>query len=72
MLKTIQESLLRRTSEIDAQRRKNGRLTDEQQRELEAIASDQGRLADLARNLMQVINEAIELDDAPAKSGGGF
>jgi hypothetical protein len=72
MLKTIQEGLLRRTAEIDAQRRKNGGLSDEQQLELEAIANDQGRLADLARNLMQAINEAIELDDAPAKSGGGF
>ncbi|MBT4865807.1 MAG: hypothetical protein HON53_11930, partial [Planctomycetaceae bacterium] len=71
MLKTIQEGLLRRTAEIDAQRRKNGRLSDEQQRELEAIASDQGRLADLARNLMQIINEAIELDETPAKPGGG-
>jgi hypothetical protein len=70
MLKTIQEGLLRRTAKIDAHRRKNGGLSDEQQRELEEIASDQGRLADLARNLMQGINEAIELDDPPAKPSG--
>jgi hypothetical protein len=53
MLKTMQEDVLARTGQLDALREKNGALSEEEQQELDALALEQGQLADLARNLVR-------------------
>lgn len=68
MLKSLQEDLLQRTVALDALREENGGLTPEQTAELEAIALEQGQLADLARNLTrQAAAVASPEEDAPKK-----
>ena len=62
LLKTLQEDLLERTAELDRQRRENGRLTPEQEQRLEQLASEQGRLADIARNLTAELLKTSEAD----------
>ena len=55
MLKTLQEDLNRRTAELDAIRRKKGSLAPDHEQELQQLASEQGQIADLTRNLTQSI-----------------
>ncbi len=62
MLKTIQENLLKQTTQLDERKQKNDRLTDEEQRALQRLADEQGELADLARNLTRALTKAIEGD----------
>jgi len=51
MLKTLQQELNDRTEAFDKLHRRSQELTPEQTKEAEQLASDQGALADLARNL---------------------
>lgn len=68
MIKTLQESLLRKTALLDQRRLEGGGLTREELEELEEIADEQGRLADLARNLMRAFTEPMELEPQPVPS----
>src|SRR5262249_37579092 len=54
MLITLQKELFARTADIERQRGKAGQLPPAARQELEAIAREQGELADLARNLSSV------------------
>lgn len=67
MLKSLQEDLLERTSALDALREKNGALDVAQQTELDALALEQGQLADLTRNLVRKLAPAAEGDGAEKK-----
>ena len=51
MLKTLQQEINERTESFDELRRRNKKLTPEQTEEVERLATDQGALADLARDL---------------------
>ena len=51
MLKTLQEEINERTEAFDELRRRNKELTPEQTEEVERLATDQGTLADLVRDL---------------------
>lgn len=51
MLKTLQQEINDRTESFDELRRRNAKFTPEQEKEVERLASDQGELADLARDL---------------------
>lgn len=51
MLRTLQQELNDRTTELAALREKQGSLTPAEEQELATIAREQGALADLARNL---------------------
>ena len=62
MLKTLQEDLMRQTAQLDEQRLTGGTLTDEQQRELQRLADEQGQLADLTRNLTRALTTALQSD----------
>jgi hypothetical protein len=68
MLKTMQEDLLVRTGQLDELREKNGQLSADEQQELEALALEQGQLADLARNLVRnFARPSDEEEKAPDK-----
>lgn len=69
MLKTMQEDLLARTARLDELRESNGELTPDEQKEVDALALEQGQLADLARNLVKQFAPASEPEDdaAPQK-----
>ncbi len=51
MLKTLQQEINERTEALDELRRRNQKLTPEQTREADRLATDQGALADLVRDL---------------------
>ena len=51
MLRTLQQELNERTEAFDELRRRNQKLTPEQTKEAEQLATDQGSLADLVRDL---------------------
>jgi hypothetical protein len=51
MLKTLQQELNERTEAFDELCRRNQKLTPEQVKEAEQLATDQGSLADLVRDL---------------------
>jgi hypothetical protein len=51
MLKTLQQELNERTEAIDELRRRIPALSPEQAREAERLATDQGALADLVRDM---------------------
>ncbi len=51
MLKRLQSEINERTSELDGVVRDGGKLTDDQKTELESLKIEQGRLADLLRDL---------------------
>jgi hypothetical protein len=68
MLKTMQEDLLQRTARLDEIHAKDGDLSPEEQQELDALALEQGQLADLARNLVrQFARPSDDEGDKPAK-----
>ncbi|MCH7686766.1 MAG: hypothetical protein IH899_08810 [Planctomycetes bacterium] len=60
MLKTLQQDLIRHTAELNAVHQRNGKLSAEQQTELEAITAEQGHLARLARTLTREFVETLE------------
>ncbi|MCH7990001.1 MAG: hypothetical protein IID46_12735 [Planctomycetes bacterium] len=60
MLKTLQQDLIRRTAELNAVHQRNGKLSDTQQTELEAISAEQGHLSRLARTLTREFVETLE------------
>ncbi|HEY2251927.1 MAG TPA: hypothetical protein VGH74_12735, partial [Planctomycetaceae bacterium] len=62
MLIILQRDLSSRTVEIEQLRGKDGRLPPSAQEQLDAIAHEQGELADLVRNLSSVASD----DDEPA------
>jgi hypothetical protein len=64
MLLSLQRELFTRTAEIERLRGRDGKLPAAAQTELEAIAAEQGELADLARNLSAISspNDAEEAD----------
>jgi hypothetical protein len=51
MLKALQEEINDRTESFDELRRRHKELTADQQREAERLATDQGTLADLVRDM---------------------
>lgn len=55
LLKTMQESIHRRTTQLEEVRQRKGRLTDEQQSELDDLAREQGQLADLVFRLVKEV-----------------
>lgn len=63
MLKSLQEDLLKRTAALDALRDKDGMLTVDQQKELDALALEQGELADLTRNLTRKLAPPQEAEE---------
>jgi len=62
LLKLLQEEINRRTADLQAARGQNGPFSDEQLRELEALAAEQGRLAELIFNLTEPGEENPEDD----------
>lgn len=54
LLKLMQEAINQRTAELDEIHRKTGGLTDEQIREMEGIAQEQGQLADRVLEMIRV------------------
>jgi hypothetical protein len=62
LLKSLQQDLERRTTELD-KLRTNGGFTAEQEAEIAALADEQGSLADLARNLMRAVTEAFDAEN---------
>ena len=51
MLKALQQEINERTDVFDEARRRDAKLTPEQDAELERLHDDQGTVADLARDL---------------------
>jgi hypothetical protein len=51
MLKTLQREINERTESFDELKRRNKKMTAEQTKEIERLATDQGTLADLVRDL---------------------
>lgn len=51
LLKTLQKELLDRTIQLAKVRQDNGKWTDEQEKQFEKLSEQQGRLADLVRDL---------------------
>ena len=64
MLITLQKELFVRTAEIEKRRGKDGLLRQAARDELDAVAREQGELADLARNLSAVSSVPDNEDDA--------
>ncbi|MCC7420329.1 MAG: hypothetical protein IT428_08620 [Planctomycetaceae bacterium] len=64
MLKSLQEDLLARTAALDALRGKEGMFTVDQQKELDALALEQGELADLTRNMIRKLAPPQEAEEA--------
>ncbi|HEX5033645.1 MAG TPA: hypothetical protein VFW62_04140, partial [bacterium] len=62
LLKLMQETILQRTTELEAIRRKVGALAEEQDRELESLASEQGQLADRVLEMIKAAAERPEDD----------
>jgi hypothetical protein len=57
LLQLLQGEINRRTQALEAVRRQEGQLTAEQMLELEGLAAEQGRLAEMVLNL---IRESVE------------
>jgi hypothetical protein len=53
LLQLLQVEISRRTAELEKGRAGGGELTDEQKEQLEALAAEQGRLADMVLNLIR-------------------
>lgn len=68
MLITLQKELIARTAEIEKLRGKDGRLPLAAHEELEAIAREQGDLADLTRNLSAVSSPPEDEGNADQKA----
>src|SRR5262249_38559138 len=64
LLKLLQVSIKQRTVELEADRSKKGVITSEQQQELNVLADEQGRLADMVLGLIRVNNGRLEDVDA--------
>ncbi len=62
LLKLMQETINQRTMELEDARRKAGKLTDEQDREVESLAQEQGQLADRVLEMIQAAAERPEDD----------
>ncbi|MBI2824870.1 MAG: hypothetical protein HYX69_09305 [Planctomycetia bacterium] len=62
LLKLIQEQINRRTQALDEARRESIELSAEQEREYAALSQEQGKLADMIANMMQVADEKPEDD----------
>jgi hypothetical protein len=62
MLKTLQQDVLERTAELEGLRKTGTALSAEQLSEIESLAEEQGRLADLARNLARQVLEAFRTE----------
>lgn len=64
LLKTMEADLLARSLDLSERIEKNGgKLSEAERRELADLASEQGALADQARNLMQSLSEPEEEDE---------
>jgi hypothetical protein len=55
----LQQDVLERTAELEGLRKAGTALSAEQLREVDSLADEQGRLADLARNLARQVLEAF-------------
>jgi hypothetical protein len=60
LLKLMQEEVNRRTAELAARRAGQGAWDSDLERELAALAQEQGRLADMLLNLIQKTNPPPE------------
>jgi hypothetical protein len=55
LLQLLQGEINRRTQELETVRAREGKLTDEQTRLLDALATEQGRLAEMVLNMIQEV-----------------
>jgi len=62
LLKLMQETINKRTAELEEARRKAGELTQEQEREVDALAQEQGQLADRVLEMIRAAAERPEDD----------
>ena len=60
----MQQEINRRTRELDATRRKNGPLSEDQEREVADLSQEQGRLADLVAKMVRAMQPAPADDSA--------
>jgi hypothetical protein len=73
LLQLLQGEIRRRTAELEAIRAKQGKLEGEQLRELDGLAQQQGRLADMVLNLIRAATARPEddPDSLPGLTPGG-
>ena len=62
LLKLMQETINKWTAELEEARRKTGQLTEEQEREVDALAQEQGQLADRVLEMIRAAAERPEDD----------
>ncbi len=62
LLKLMQETINKRTAELEDARRTSGQLTEEQDREVDALAQEQGQLADRVLEMIRAAAERPEDD----------
>ena len=62
LLKLMQETINKRTAELEEVHSKTGQLTDEQNREIESLAQEQGQLADRVLEMIRAAAERPEDD----------
>jgi hypothetical protein len=65
LLKLLQEGIQSRTAELERLRSQGNALTPDQEQELERLASEQGRLADMVLELIEAAAERPENDVDP-------
>ena len=68
VIRTLQTDLIERVGELEDLRVKSGQLNEAQSKELEAIADEQSRLADLVRELTEYFGDApLPMDESQSK-----
>ena len=66
IVRTLQADLITRFENVRREQAKTGELTDDQKKELEAVADEQSQLADLVRELTSFFGDPEEpADDSP-------
>ena len=60
LLKFLQEAINARTAELESRRTRQGSITADQQQELDSLARQQGRLADM---VLELIKASAQPDD---------
>ena len=68
LLRLMQLELIARTAELETMRQ-NGAFEIDDQANLDALAEEQGKLADLARNLMQEVGRPLEIEPEDPEQG---
>ena len=74
LLKLMQEAIAQQTAELEKLRQATGSLSADQMEQLELLAREQGKLADMVTNMIEAAAEADELfsnQPAEKEAGGG-